>query len=133
MAEASRYLDLLLILPCPEVNQDYAHDTCNPSSFVSDAFPRSLHRFVVRVLEAEMAAEGASEKRRGELVHLCARLREPRLDLVGQHKQRFHPAHHSLSSWTLSASRQIHHSAAVARVGLFHEALTTGRKPRTRK
>jgi hypothetical protein len=48
-----------------EVNQDYAHDTCNPSSFVSDAFPRSFHRFVVRILEAEMAAKGASEKRRG--------------------------------------------------------------------
>ena len=49
--------------------------------------------FVVGVLGDEFPAKGAGEKGGGQLVHLGARLLEPRLDLIGQRKQPLHPSH----------------------------------------
>ena len=52
---------------------------------------RKVHSFCGR--NGEFAPEGFSEDGRRQLLHLRACLREPRLNLVSQRKQRFYPAH----------------------------------------
>ena len=52
----------------------------------------------------KLTAEGFGEKRWGELVHVCLRLRQPSLDLVGQRKERFRPA--SLRACLTRANRE---------------------------
>jgi hypothetical protein len=75
-----------------------------------DAFQQCRSWFVGGVLGDELAAEGFGEERGRELGHLRLRRVKPRLDLVGQRKQRFHPAQDSL---LFGFGRHLTHSSNV--------------------
>src|SRR5215831_14226715 len=62
-------------------------------SLFANPLQQNRCRFVAWVLRHEFAAEGFGEERGRELVNLRLRRVKPRLDLVRQRKQRFHPAH----------------------------------------